>query len=494
MPSHLIVVENTKDWQPGYPDVEVVSARDYLLRQDGVKTKGLRVINLCRGYRYLSTGYYCSLLGEARQHRVIPSVRAITDLSSKAIYSLNIEDLDVRVQRVMRHRTQDPELQKLEVNILFGRCEDADLQEVARQLFDLFPMPLMRIEFRRTQRWQIASVKPLALNSLRVEQQDFFGQSLTAYLSSRWRTRRAPTQARYDLAILHNPDEKLPPSNMGALRKFIDAGKKVGVEVDLITRKDYGRLAEYDGLFIRETTAVNHHTYRFAKKADAEGLVVIDDPDSILQCTNKVYLAELLAGHDVATPRTVILRKGENISVGAAVGFPAVLKIPDGSFSRGIFKAADEQEAAQIMERLFKDSDLILAQEYFYTDFDWRIGLLNRTPLFACKYYMSPAHWQIVRHDASGQAKEGGYECLALDQVPTAVLNTASTAANLIGNGFYGVDLKERDGQVVVMEVNDNPNVETGVEDHILGNELYRTIMGELVARIDQRRHKGRET
>jgi glutathione synthase/RimK-type ligase-like ATP-grasp enzyme len=171
-----------------------------------------------------------------------------------------------------------------------------------------------------------------------------------------------------------------------------------------------------------------------------------------------------------------------------------VLKIPDGSFSRGIFKAADEQEAAQIMERLFKDSDLILAQEYFYTDFDWRIGLLNRTPLFACKYYMSPAHWQIVRHDASGQAKEGGYECLALDQVPTAVLNTASTAANLIGNGFYGVDLKERDGQVVVMEVNDNPNVETGVEDHILGNELYRTIMGELVARIDQRRHKGRET
>jgi hypothetical protein len=131
MPSHLIVVENSRDWQPGYPDVEVVAARDYLLNPTAYRTKGLRVINLCRGYRYLSTGYYCSLLAEARQHRVIPSVRTITDLSSKAIYSLNIEDLDMRVQRVMRRRTQAPEIQKLEMNILFGRCEDLDLQEVA---------------------------------------------------------------------------------------------------------------------------------------------------------------------------------------------------------------------------------------------------------------------------------------------------------------------------------------------------------------------------
>ena len=55
-------------------------------------------------------------------------------------------------------------------------------------------------------------------------------------------------------------------------------------------RRDFGRIAEFDALFIRETTNVNHHLYRFARRAASEGLVVIDDPDSILRCTNKIYL------------------------------------------------------------------------------------------------------------------------------------------------------------------------------------------------------------
>lgn len=42
------------------------------------------------------------------------------------------------------------------------------------------------------------------------------------------------------------------------------------MRAELITPKDYGRLAEYDGLFIRETTKLNHHTYRFARKVTAK--------------------------------------------------------------------------------------------------------------------------------------------------------------------------------------------------------------------------------
>ena len=45
---------------------------------------------------------------------------------------------------------------------------------------------------------------------------------------------------------------------------------------------------------IRETTSINNHTYRFAPKAWAEGMPVIDDPISMMRCTNKVYLWELL--------------------------------------------------------------------------------------------------------------------------------------------------------------------------------------------------------
>ncbi len=75
----------------------------------------------------------------------------------------------------------------------------------------------------------------------------------------------------------------------------------------LITKDEYGRIAEFDALFIRETTAVNHHTYRFSRRALAEGLVVIDDPESIIRCTNKVYLAELFARNRIPHPRTVVV-------------------------------------------------------------------------------------------------------------------------------------------------------------------------------------------
>jgi glutathione synthase/RimK-type ligase-like ATP-grasp enzyme len=47
---------------------------------------------------------------------------------------------------------------------------------------------------------------------------------------------------------------------------------------------------------------------------------------------------------------------------------------------------------------LLEKSELIVAQEYLRTEFDWCIGILDRRPLFVAKYCMVPGHWQIVRH------------------------------------------------------------------------------------------------
>ncbi len=488
MSTHLILVENLKDWRSQYPDVPVVSARDYLMDPESYKTRATRVVNLCRGYGYLSTGYYCSLLAEARRHRVIPSVHTLTDLSSKAIYSLNVDDLDELLQKALVRRAKDSDDKRFDTLVCFGRSEDPELRDIGRQLFELFPAPLLKVEFRRRERWQLASLKPVHVGQLKGEQHGFFADALSGYLSKRWRSARSRSVSRYDIAILYNPDEKLPPSNEAALRRFIEAGRKLGADVELITRKDYNRLAEYDALFIRETTNIDHHTYSFAKKAEAEGMAVIDDPESIVKCTNKVYLTELLTNHKVPVPRSLILRKGEPVDLAKAVGFPAVLKIPDGSFSRGVFKAKDAGEANEITAGLFKESDLILAQEYLYTDFDWRIGVLDGEPLFACQYFMSPAHWQIVHHKDGDEFDEGGFTTLPIPDVPKPVLNAALSAARLIGKGFYGVDLKSRDDKVVVIEVNDNPNVEEGVEDGVLGGALYEKIMQSLVRRVEDRR------
>ncbi len=42
-----------------------------------------------------------------------------------------------------------------------------------------------------------------------------------------------------------------------------------------------------------------------------------------------------------------------------------------------------------------------------------------------------------------------------------------------------------------VIEVNDNPNIDAGLEDRILKDELYLTVMRSFVTRIEQKKLAG---
>jgi glutathione synthase/RimK-type ligase-like ATP-grasp enzyme len=488
MPAQIVIVEQRNDWKAHFPDAIVVLAKDYVSQQEYFKLKDLRIINLCRSYRYHSLGYYCSLLAEARRHRVIPSVRTITDLQSKSIYGLSIDDLHTTAEKSAAARRDKPPGSTFSIYIHFGQCQDKDFQDLSRQVFDLFPCPILRADFKLNGRWQVSTIKPATLQSVPEEEEPVFITAFSSHSARRWRTPKTKPVSRYDLAILHDPEEKLPPSDARALQKFVKAGAKLGVEVDLITRKDFSRLGEYDALFIRETTQMEHHTYRFARKAEAEGMVVIDDPESIMKCTNKIYLAELLSAHRIPIPRTEILKKdeaGDIKSLESKIPYPLVLKIPDSSFSRGIHKVSSTEELRTFADQLFSDSDVILAQEYMYTDFDWRIGILNRRAVFACQYFMSKRHWQIMKYKDSGEYTEGASKTWRVEDAPEAVVKTALDAANLIGDGFYGVDVKESESGPVVIEINDNPSVDSGVEDKVLGDDLYRMVIEEFVRRLD---------
>jgi glutathione synthase/RimK-type ligase-like ATP-grasp enzyme len=244
-------------------------------------------------------------------------------------------------------------------------------------------------------------------------------------------------------------------------------------------------------LFIRETTALDHHTYQFARKAEQEGMVVMDDPASILRCTNKIYFAELMQAHKVPVPKTRFLfRDGELDAdeVVADLGVPIVLKIPDGSFSRGISKVDSADTLKSALQEYFKQSAVVLAQEFMFTDYDWRIGVLNNRPLYACQYFMSKGHWQIYNHKDGGKTESGSFRTMPVQEVPAKVLRVALKSARLMGNGLYGVDLKQSGDRVVVVEVNDNPNIDSRVEDKWLGDDLYRQIMLEFLRRMEARR------
>jgi len=87
---------------------------------------------------------------------------------------------------------------------------------------------------------------------------------------------------------------------------------------------------------------------------------------------------------------------------------------------------------------------------------------------------MAAGHWQIYNHAASkADNRTGGFRSFAVDEAPIDVVQSACKAARLIGDGLYGVDLKQREDGIYIIEVNDNPNIDRGVEDEKLGDRLY---------------------
>lgn len=489
---HTVIVDRLKDWKWQIEGLEVTLANDYLTRQAGTQKRPIRIINLCRHYSYLSGGYYCSLLAEARNDTPMPTVADIVDLSRQSLYAFSIPDLERMLANTL-NRLASPPVESFDLYIFFGSSDDHRFHRLAAEVFDIFRYPLLRLRIEYGKTWKIRSIRPIGLHQVTTVLSDFFESALRSYTRMPRKRHEGRKPALYDLAILYDPNEKLPPSDMAALERFIGAGQKMRVDIELIQKRDYNRLSEFDALFIRETTAIDNHTFRFARKAEAEGMPVMDDPKSIIRCTNKVYMWERLSAQKLPTPKTIPLNRYRfddtaMLHLEAALGYPMILKIPDGSFSRGMFKVENRQALAEAAKTLFSRSRIILAQEFMYTAYDWRIGILAGKPLFACQYKQARGHWQIVNHKADGSAVPGGFATMAVEDAPKDVVDTALAAAALIGNGFYGVDLKQNDDGIFVIEINDNPNIDHGVEDKILKRDLYATVIGEFIRRIESMR------
>lgn len=475
----LIIVDKPNQWNFSLPDVEVVSPNAYITSPIYQSAANIKVLNLCKSYQYQSEGYYVSLLAEARGHKVLPGVSTIQDFRFPSILRYDSQDFDNLIQAAFKNEKQD----KVELNVYFGATRSEIYNKLGRHLFQLVQAPSLRATFSKKTKWLLQSIRPISLNELTPDDKLLLVKAVEQYFL-RKRDYRSDKK-KYDLAILINPEDNNPPSNDRALKRFYKAALETGFNVEFITKNDFDQLIQYDALFIRETTNVNHHSFRFAKKAESLGLIVIDDPVSILKCTNKVYLHELLTANKISTPKAHVIMEDNCESLPAKMGFPFILKQPDGAFSKGVHKINDLEQFKKIRESMFEKSDLLIAQEFLPTPFDWRVGVIDGQVIYVCKYFMASEHWQIVNWNAKKEdSREGNFEALAVDQAPSGLLKTALKATSLIGRGLYGVDMKEVDGKFYVIEINDNPNIDAGVEDKMLKEKLYTTIMEVFLNRI----------
>jgi hypothetical protein len=114
------------------------------------------------------------------------------------------------------------------------------------------------------------------------------------------------------------------------------------------------------------------------------------------------------------------------------------------------------------------------------------VGVLEGKALYVCRYFMARRHWQILKRTKRGSLTSGPVETLPVKRAPRDVIRLAVKAATAIGDGFYGVDLKQQGSNFYLIEVNDNPSIEAGYEDKILGDKLYARVMKSLLQRVER--------
>jgi glutathione synthase/RimK-type ligase-like ATP-grasp enzyme len=276
------------------------------------------------------------------------------------------------------------------------------------------------------------------------------------------------------------------PKEARALENFRRVADERGHTFDFMFREGISEIPKYDAVFIRATTDPLFTAYVVSKTAWELGLKVVDDPESIQICGNKIHLYDLFNKYNVPHIPTLFLNKDEMhhkrfLEIFHCLGKPVVVKAPYTSFSRYVEKVACETSFRDVAKRFFRKSDLLAVQTFMPTAFDWRVGVLNRQVLYVCKYMMPKGRW---KHGCKRRGKPtfvwGRTFSLNRDNAPLGLKEVALKACEVIGHGLYGVDIKEVDGKYVVVEVNDNPSIYSGYEDY-RNKDLYGKIIDYLV-------------
>jgi glutathione synthase/RimK-type ligase-like ATP-grasp enzyme len=269
-----------------------------------------------------------------------------------------------------------------------------------------------------------------------------------------------------------------------ALIRCRDVAEGMGHDVDFIFPVDITKIPKMDGLFIRARTDPLNVTYVAARTAGFHGIPVLDDPQSIRICSDKINMYSHLIRRNVPLPKTEFLSK-RDLTVERVTGLfdelgtPLVIKEPSTSFSLRVEKVKDIAEFFRVAQRFIKMSDWIVVQQYIESRYDWRVGVLDGELLYACKYTIPSVTFKI-QASVNGHIVYCGVESVPENDVPPHVIGLGIEAANAIGNGLYGVDIKNTNGDAYVIEVNDNPSLESGEDTYY--PDVYQSIISHLFA------------
>jgi hypothetical protein len=176
----VIVADLDGPWRAPSGTGQWISAVDFIAGRHPALAPGTTIINLCRDMEVRSLGHACSMMAQARGHRVIPSVETIVALAGAATHPL--PQLAELVARDLSERDGLMLPVQFCFDVYFGATDFTPLAELARALFTAFPVPLVRFECALDEGWTIRAVALHDVATVRQRQQRLCYAALAAFM------------------------------------------------------------------------------------------------------------------------------------------------------------------------------------------------------------------------------------------------------------------------------------------------------------------------
>src|SRR2546427_6685243 len=188
-----------------------------------------KLVNLSRSYAYQSKGYYASLLAEARGHRIVPTVETMLELREAKLYEHALPELEDLLNRCARRTNFQPE-GEFKLLVCFGIARDPRFEAFGRLLFDWFRCPALEVSVDPGNWLSIERIRPRNVTRLANGEALFLREALHQHTKREWRDPKARTVAKYDLAVLYDPNEKMAPSSAASIKHMAPIAEKLSVD------------------------------------------------------------------------------------------------------------------------------------------------------------------------------------------------------------------------------------------------------------------------
>ena len=274
-----------------------------------------------------------------------------------------------------------------------------------------------------------------------------------------------------------SPRRNSRPATRGRDREVHRGRREQGFSVELIEREDFrSRRGVRRAAHPRDHGREPLHLPLSARRVAAEGWWSSTTPTA-----SALHQQGLPRGIARQAPPAIAqdgdLRRAERLARGRAHRLPCVVKQPDGSFSN---RRQEVRDARGLREgypgALRAVGTGAAAQEFVPTPYDWRVGVLDGEPLYVCKYHM---RGPLADHQARRRWRArsiSAVETFPVGEAPEQVVQPRQGRPR-DRRGPLRRGHREVRGRPMVIEINDNPNIDHGYEDRVLGDELYPAII-----------------